>query len=198
MILFRRQQRIINTSKYPQTHTSSLSKTIPRKALLAERFSCPYVDGLQLADSNFRAKKAPEDVPVFGHFTSRGSTRITAKFRIRLNLPTAIYYLNTTRSLDIKRRLRKISYHQAKGQIVISNTNTGGITRVYRDEKLLGFACLLHLGCALRDPRKIEIISWRTNKIIFAHSPKICFQLAHSFVMLLWDFACPNRLIPTS
>ena len=24
------------------------------------------------------------------------------------------------------------------------------------------------------------------------------FQLAHSFVMLLWDFACPHRLIPTS
>ena len=75
-------------------------------------------------------------------------THITAKFSIRRNFPTVLYYLNTTRSLDIKRRLRQISYHQTKGQIVISNTNTGGITRVYRDEKLLGFACLLHLGCA--------------------------------------------------
>ena len=81
--------------------------------------------------------------------TLRGSTtRITAKFSIRRNFPTVLYYLNTTRSLDITRRLRQISYHQTKGQIVISNTNTGGITRVYRDEKLLGFACLLHLGCA--------------------------------------------------
>ena len=144
--------------------------------------------------------KSTGGVPISGHFTSRTrtSTRITAKFSIRLNFPTALYYLNTTRSLDIKRRLRQISYHQTKGQIVISNTNTGGITRVYRDEKLLGFACLLHLGCALRDPWKIEIISWRTNKIIFAHSPKICFQLAHSFVMLLWDFTCPHRLIPIS
>ena len=111
-----------------------------------EGYLCPYIDGLQLADSNFRAKV--QHVPVSGHFTSRGSSRITAKFSIRLNFPTALYYLNTTRSLDIKRRLRQISYHQAKGQIVISNTNTGGITRVYRDEKLLGFACLLHLGCA--------------------------------------------------
>ena len=127
--------------------TSSLSKTIPSKAPLAERFLCPYIDGLQLADSNFRAK---EHRRRSGHFTSRTrtSTRITAKFSIRLNFPTALYYLNTTRSLDIKRRLRQISYHQTKGQIVISNTNTGGITRVYRDEKLLGFACLLHLGCA--------------------------------------------------
>ena len=80
--------------------------------------------------------------------TRRITTRITAKFSIRRNFPTVLYYLNTTRSLDIKRRLRQISYHQTKGQIVISNTNTGGITRVYRDEKLLGFACLLHLGCA--------------------------------------------------
>ena len=45
---------------------------------------------------------------------------------------------------------------------------------------------------------KTDIISLRTNKIIFAHLPKICFQLAHSFVMLLWDFTCPHRLIPTS
>ena len=89
-------------------------------------------DGLQLADSTLRGS----------------TTRITAKFSIRRNFPPVLYYLNTTRSLDIKRRLRQISYHQTKGQIVISNTNTGGITRVYRDEKLLGFACLLHLGCA--------------------------------------------------
>ena len=66
-------------------------------------------------------------------------THITAKFNIRRNFPTVLYYLNTTRSLDIKRRLRQISYHQTKGQIVISNTNTGGITRVYRDEKLQGW-----------------------------------------------------------
>ena len=161
------------------THIVTL-KSILRKAPLADRFVSPYIDDLQLADSNFRAKEhrrrsglwsfflclrilticnwliltsGPKNtggVPVSGHFTSRTRTRtrITAKFSIRLNFPTALYYLNTTHSLDIKRRLRQISYHQAKGQIVISNTNTGGITRVYRDEKLLGFACLLHLGCA--------------------------------------------------
>ena len=131
------------------THISSVSRTLHGKLLLL-LYLCPYIDGLQLADSNFRAKEHRRRSGQSGHFTSRTrtSTRITAKFSIRLNFPTALYYLNTTRSLDIKRRLRQISYHQAKGQIVISNTNTGGITRVYRDEKLLGFACLLHLGCA--------------------------------------------------
>ena len=36
-------------------------------------------------------------------------------------------------------RFHQISYHQLKGEIVISHTNTGGINRVFRDEKLLGF-----------------------------------------------------------
>ena len=146
MLLCRRQQRIINTSKYPQTHTSSLNHA---KLRLLSAFCIRILtvcNWLILTSG----PKSTGRVPVSGHFTSRtrASTRITAKFSIRLNFPTALYYLNTTRSLDIKRRLRQISYHQAKGQIVISNTNTGGISRVYRDEKLLGFACLLHLGCA--------------------------------------------------
>ena len=67
---------------------------------------------------------------------------------LRLNFPNVLNYLNTTRSLDIRRRLQQISYHQTEGQIVISHTNTSGITRIYRDEKLLGFACLMHLGDA--------------------------------------------------
>ena len=36
-------------------------------------------------------------------------------------------------------RFHQISYHQTKGEIVISHTNTASINRVYRDEKLLGF-----------------------------------------------------------
>ena len=36
-------------------------------------------------------------------------------------------------------RFHQISYHQTKGEIVISHTNTAGINRVYRDEKFLGF-----------------------------------------------------------
>ena len=66
MILCRRQQRIINTSKYPQTHTSSLSKTIPRKAPLA-RFRLrilPICNWLILTSG----PKSTGGVPVSGHF----------------------------------------------------------------------------------------------------------------------------------
>ena len=45
---------------------------------------------------------------------------------------------------------------------------------------------------------RVYSVHERQTRIIFAHSPKICFQLAHSFVVLLWDFACSHRLIPTS